>query len=229
MGCDLFALFGGSTECSSTGAAGSGLTGRAPRPVPPGRNTDGMSSRSGRKMFRKMAEIQPAQSNGNVSTWPACHSEYQSGCARCRYRAFGAKWAGVYGVCERRQNAARVERITWLSQCPFRPGKTWGIGCTLCAEFSWRWSQLAAGGAKLGNKRKESTAWARFEVRALSQMQACTILQHSRTNMHQLAVRAHFRQHLPVRELLADDCGCPADSEGRGTSARALVAGLAVC
>ena len=120
-----------------------------------------------------------------------CHEKYDRNCAQSRWQRMGARWQSLYGTFTQRLGPdAKTRRITWLTEAPCRQGKKWGIGCAVCADLQRR---LLNSPHKAPRKaRAWSTKWSRHEICGVSQMQACAILQHSRTEQHKVAMSATY-------------------------------------
>ena len=106
--------------------------------------------------------------------------------------------------------AGLARAAVWLAERPPRWGGAWGLGCSLCAAKMHR--QAEAPGRRC---RSEGSTWAKFEVRGVHNLQACDLLQHSRTASHLLAARMHWRPDLPLTIILKMPSGDDALLDGK--------------
>ncbi len=157
-----------------------------------------MGAKPGGRSRRKGCKIKTGGGSGPrlANSWPRCHEEFSPSCAQCRFDYAGHRWVSTYGN-HRHRAQGRNAACIWLQVAPYVTGKKWSIGCAVCAELQWRLGQLPLG-RKTGAARCWSTKWARFEIRALSQMQACAFLHHSQSEVHKTAMKAHLCPTRPV-------------------------------
>ena len=119
------------------------------------------------------------------------HPQLKRDCARCVYLELRPQLLD-YGSYHR-ERLGRRDKTTWLAQRPGHLGGVWALGCVFCSHYMQRrrhaqpHAQPHRRGPQHGN-----TKWARFEIRAISQMASRGIRQHSETEMHRVATRSYF-------------------------------------
>ena len=133
------------------------------------------------------------------------HPKPVKNCARCAYLAVGDQLRQYHGSYKHEVHGARARTI-WLAPRSQRLGGAWALGCTFCAFAAQRRADMltrreedvgALGSTGLPRRKCRgrrgplaNTKWARFEVRALSQMAVRGVRQHSETLQHRRAARA---------------------------------------
>ena len=139
------------------------------------------------------------------SSWPTCHKDFKSDCPQCRFQVYGRKWMETCGTVTQRL-VSGTRKIVWLQERAFRPGLEWGVGCAVCAAFLWRLGQDIDVGRRprLIGKLRCETKWAKLEVRSRV-LQCSAIVQHSRSDIHKVAMHAYLRPQRPLDVVLGDE------------------------
>ena len=147
-------------------------------------------------------------------------------CARCAYLEVGPQLRQMHGSYKHEVNGRRARTI-WLASRSQRLGGAWALGCIFCAFAAQRRADISRrreeDDGTLGStglpRRKcrgrrgplANTKWARFEIRALSQMAFRGVRQHAETLQHRRAARAYFMPDraetvlLPGQDSAADE------------------------
>ena len=128
-------------------------------------------------------------------------------CARCAYLEVGPQLRQMHGSYKHEVHGRRARTI-WLASRSQRLGGAWALGCIFCAFAAQRRADISRrreeDDGTLGSTglpwRKcrgrrgplTNTKWARFEIRALSQMAVRGVRQHAETLQHRRAARAYF-------------------------------------
>ena len=120
------------------------------------------------------------------------HPQLRCDCARCVYLELRPQLLN-YGSYHHQGHGRRAQTI-WLAQRPGRLGGVWALGCVFCSRYLQRdrHNQRGAQQPRRRGPQHGNTKWARFEIRALSQMANRGIRQHSETESHRVATRFYF-------------------------------------
>jgi hypothetical protein len=120
-------------------------------------------------------------------------------CSRGHYYKFGLWWLNAYGHVKEASQAGLRKVVVWLAERPVRWGGAWGIRCHMFAYVAARTVAGSPAESQGGaSRRRQGTAWARFEVHG-SSLQAEHIIQHKDQDVHKLAVLAWLRPDEPVQ------------------------------
>jgi hypothetical protein len=123
------------------------------------------------------------------------HDPPLKNCARCVFIGARSCLEKSYGAHTNEVHGARL-RTQWLTQRPARLGGSWGIGCVFCSAHAQKAAEARTQRTtplkRLGGGFYNNSKWARFEIRALSQMHVRGVRQHGETLQHRRAARAHF-------------------------------------
>ena len=139
------------------------------------------------------------------------HPKQVKGCARCAFLSLGSQLRQGHGSYKHEVHGARA-RTVWLTQRPSHLPGLWALGCTFCAFAAQRRADARArqaedvgelGSTGLPWRRPRgrrgplaNTKWARYEIRAFTQVAVRGVRQHAETLQHRRAARAYF---MPAR------------------------------
>ena len=188
----------------SPGASGSHLPSKpqSKRPSassphrPSKRVSESLSSASKRQ--RTVSGPKPKTStNTPAKSTCSVHRFFTQSCPQCVFRKRKHDWVRGHGAVRTAHNNSIVLQC-WLQE---RLKPKWSLGCAACAQLLVR-ASLAKETSARHLRRRFSTKWARFEITALSQMQACSFAQHAATSVHKLAVKSLREPDLPLIALL---------------------------
>ncbi|CAE7401903.1 unnamed protein product [Symbiodinium natans] len=139
-------------------------------------------------------------------------------CPRCRFQKMSSVWLSSDGtrVCSREgiwpgtvkmMVQGRKQLVTWLGTRPAAwPAGKWGLGCHLCANMLHKTEEAQVQGKLTSRVRRFSTKWGRYEVNAMSSVQASALLLHStQSKVHKLAMRCFMEPDTPPTQLLRED------------------------
>ena len=165
------------------------------------------TSSSGSAPSRSFGESAPEGLVGNVSETDAQHRKrhpsFRPDCPRCQYLRYRPSWEKHYGSYRSEAQGTRSATI-WLAARPARLGGTWGLGCAFCAQWAQQQADRKSAARVAGvavpkrgrGARDGQTKWARFEIRAATQVAMRGVSQHAQTLMHRRATRAYFLPEL---------------------------------
>ena len=127
------------------------------------------------------------------------HHPMRKDCSRCVYIVLRSQLQASYGSYQHAVGS-RVGKTVWLAPRPTRMQGVWGLGCLFCAARMQERPNLEGVPGK--RRRYNNTKWARFEIRAVSQIAQRGIRQHAETQQHRMAVRDFFKpDHCSLSKL----------------------------
>ena len=154
------------------------------------------------------------------------HPKAVKDCARCAYMAVGPQLRQLHGSYKHEVHGTRARTI-WLAPRSLRLGGAWALGCTFCAFAAQRRADMLRrreeDDGTLGSTglpwRKcrgcrgplANTKWARFEIRALSQMAIRGVRQHGEALQHRRAARAYVMPDRAETVLSGQDSAADED------------------
>ena len=165
----------------------------------PGRRDVG---KSGSLQSKDTSQVGPA----SESDWAhrQRHPVRVKDCARCAFLELGPQLRQGHGSYKHEVQGERA-RTVWLTQRPSHLPGLWGVGCTFCAlrlaAARGRMAEDVGALRSTGLPRRScrgrrgplaNTKWARYEIRAISQMAVRGVRQHAETLQHRRAARAYF-------------------------------------